>query len=73
MVNFPTCIPDCYSHSPTLLDLFISSDASICSTMAFFPVGKSDHAVVSVPIDFPSNPKRDVSFHRIAYDYCRAD
>ena len=35
MVNFPTQIPDCDSHSPALLDLFISSDASICSTMAF--------------------------------------
>ena len=29
MVNFPTRILDCDSHSPTLLDLFISSDASI--------------------------------------------
>ena len=35
MVNFPTHIPDCDSHSPALLDLLISSDASICSTMAF--------------------------------------
>ena len=35
MVNFPTRIPDCDSHSPALLDLFISSDASVCSTMAF--------------------------------------
>ena len=26
MVNFPTRIPDCDSHSPALLDLFISSD-----------------------------------------------
>ena len=37
MVNFPTRIPDCDSHSPALLDLFISSDASICSLMAFPP------------------------------------
>ena len=35
MVNFPTQIPDCDSHSPALLDLFLSSDASICSTMPF--------------------------------------
>ena len=26
IVNFPTRIPDCDSHSPTLLDLFLSSD-----------------------------------------------
>ena len=55
MVNFPTRIPDCDSHSPALLDLFISSDASICSTMAFPSLGNSDHVVVSVSIDFPSN------------------
>ena len=30
MINFPTQIPDYYSHSPALLDLFLSSDASIC-------------------------------------------
>ena len=33
MVNSPTQIPDCDSHSPALFDLFISSDVSICSTM----------------------------------------
>ena len=55
MVDFPTRIPDCDSHSPALLDLLLSSDASICSTMAFPPLGNSDHAVVSVSIDFPTN------------------
>ena len=57
IVNFPTRIPDCDSHSPALLDLFLSSDASICSTMAFPPLGNSDHVVVSVSIDFPVNSK----------------
>ena len=56
MVNFPSWIPDCDSHNPALLDLFLTSDASICSTMAFSPLGNSDHA----------------PFHRIAYDYSRA-
>ena len=72
-VNFPTWIPDCDSHSPALLDLFHSSDAGICSTIAFTPLGNSDHVVVSVSIDFPSNSQWDASFHRIAYDYSRAD
>ena len=31
---FFTQIPDCDYHSPALLDLFLSSDASICSTKA---------------------------------------
>ena len=73
MVNFPTQIPDCDSHSHALLDLFISSDASICSTMAFPPLGNSDHIVVSVSIDFPSNLQRDAPFHHIAYNYSCAD
>ena len=53
MVNIPTRIPDCDSHRPALLDSFISSDASICFTMAFPPLGTSVHVVVSVSIDFP--------------------
>ena len=69
MVNFPTWITDCDSPSPACLDLFLSSDASICSTMAFRPLGNSDHVVVSVSIDFPSNSQQDAPFHRIAYDY----
>ena len=55
MVNFPTQIPDCDTHSPALLGLILSSDASICSTMAFAPVGSFDHVVVSVSIDVPPN------------------
>ena len=72
-VNFPTRIPDCDSHSPALLNLFLSSDASICSLMTFRPLGNSDHVVVSVSIDFPSNSQRDAPFHRVAYDYSCAD
>ena len=53
MFNFLTHIPDSDSHSPALLDLFIFSDASICSTMAFSPLGNFDHVIVSVSIDFP--------------------
>ena len=73
MVNFPTWIPDCDSHSPGLLDLFISSDASICSTMAFPPLRNSDHVVVSVFIDFPSISQQNALFYRIAYDNPHAD
>ena len=52
--------------SLALLNLFPSSDVSICSKME-----NSDH-VVSVPIDIPVNSKQDAPFHRIAYDYSRA-
>ena len=66
-------IPDYDSHSPALLDLFISSDTSVCLIMAFLPLGNSDHVVVSVSSDFPSNSQRDALFHCIAYDYSCAD
>ena len=72
MVKFPTRIPDCDSHSPALLDFYISSDESICSTKAFPPLGHSDH-VVSVSVDFPSYSQQDDHFHCIAYDYFCAD
>ena len=55
MVNFPTQIPDCDSHAPAFLDLFLTSDASICSTIAFPTLGNSDHLPFSVSTDFPSN------------------
>ena len=73
MVNFPTRIPDFRSHSPAILDLFISSDASICSTMSFSPLENSDHVFVSVSIDFPSYLQQDALFHRIPFDYSCAD
>ena len=66
MVNFPTHTPNC---DPALLDLFLYSDTSICCTMAFPPFGNSDHFVVSVSIDFPSNSQWDAPFHPTAYDY----
>ena len=62
-----------YSHSPALSDLFISSDASICSAMAFPPLRNSDHVAVSVSINYPSNSQQDALFHHIAYDYSHAD
>ena len=55
MLNFPSQIPDCDSHSLALWDLFLSSDASICCIMAFSPLGNSDNVVVSVSIDFQTH------------------
>ena len=38
MVNFSAGYPECCSQSLILLDLFISSDPSICSAVAFPPL-----------------------------------
>ena len=73
MVNFPTLIPDCDSHSLPLMDLFLSSDASICSTMALPPLGNSDHVDVSISIDFLSYSRHDAPFHHTTYNYSCAD
>ena len=68
MVNFPTQIPGCDSHSPALLDLLLFSVASICSTITFPPLGNSDHVVISF-----HQIHNGILFHCIAYDYSRAD
>ena len=52
--------PRLHSQSLALLDFFVSSDASISSTMAFPTLGNSDHLLVSIFIDFSSNSRRDV-------------
>ena len=65
---FNVQISDYNSCNPTLLNLFFSSGAGICSTMAF-TLGNFDHAVVSVFMDFLSNSKGDAPFHRLACDY----
>ena len=73
MVNFLTLIPECDSDSRALLDLFISSDASVCSTIAFLSMINSYYVVVSVSMNFPITSKQDDPIHRIAYDYSCAD
>ena len=67
MVNSPTRIPDCDFHSPALLDLFIYFDFSIYSTMAFPSSGNSAMLLSLFRVT------RDTTFHRITYDYSRAD
>ena len=73
MVNFPTWIPDCDSHSLALLDFFPSSDASICSTMTFPPLGNSDHGVVLFPLIFHQIHRRMRHFIALALGYFHAD
>ena len=41
--------------------------------MAIPSLGNSHHVFVSVSTDFPSYSQRDAPFHRIAYNYSRAD
>ena len=52
LVSFPTHIPDCDSHNPTLLDFFL---LMLVFVLNDFRLGSSNHAFVSVSIDFLSN------------------
>ena len=51
VANFPTRIPGCNFNTFALLDLFPSSDTSICSTMAFHSLRNSDHVLVTFSFD----------------------
>ena len=73
MLNFPTSIPACDTHSPALLDLFISYNPSIYYTVPFLSLGNSYHVTVSNIIDFISSWKGDVPSHRKTYENSRAD
>ena len=46
-LTFPARILDRDFHSPAFLDLFISSDHSISSTVFSLPLGISDHVLAS--------------------------
>ena len=66
MINFPTRIPICDSPSQVFLDLFISFDASISSTMAFPPLGSSDMLLSQFPLAFQQTQNRcPVSSHSL--------
>ena len=67
MLTFLLKSPTVTLKSPALLDLFISSKASICSTMAFPPLGSFDHVAVLDFVDFQTNLKQDTLLHCIAY------
>ena len=72
-LDFPSWIPHCDFDSPALLDFFLSSHPSICSTMAFHPLWNTDHVFLSHSLEFPSNSEQDATFHCIAFDYSRSD
>ena len=61
------------SQAVILTVLLFSIYLFLLTLIFVLQLGNSDHVVVSVSIDFPSNSQRDVPFHHVAYDYSRAD
>ena len=72
MVNFPTQILT-VTLTVMLFWIYFSSDAGICSKMAFPSLGNSDYGVASASTDCPPNSKWDALFHIIVYGFSRAD
>ena len=52
IVDFPTRIPDRDDHQPYLLHLFLCSNPDSCTVASHTHLGKSDHMVVSVDMEF---------------------
>ena len=72
-VDFFTRIPDRDDHSPSLLDLFLTSNPSICETSSSGPLGKSDHVVVNMQISLSTKGAPEPPYHRTLFSYDRGD
>ena len=55
MIDFPTRIPDRDDHQPYMLDLFLCSNPDSCVVRSHPALGKSDHYVIIVDVNFASN------------------
>ena len=67
IVDFPTHIPDRDDHQPFLLDLFLSSNPDSCAVASHPPLGKSDHMVVSVDVQFVAESTNEHPYHCTVY------
>ena len=72
MVNFPTRIPDCDSHSPALLNLLLLMLVFVLQWL-FLHWEILIMLLSLFPLTFQLIHNRMPPFHRIAYDYSRAD
>jgi hypothetical protein len=69
LIDFPTRFPDRADQSPSLLDLFLTSESCICKTSSGSILGKSDHAVVNVDISFGLNTSHDPPIHKTFFSF----
>ena len=73
LVDFPTRFPDRDNQTPSLLDLFLSSNPNVCNASVLSPLGNSDHAVVNVDISLSSKAAQESPVHRTLYSYHQGD
>ncbi|MPC61708.1 hypothetical protein E2C01_055782 [Portunus trituberculatus] len=65
LVQHPTRIPDCLGDTPSILDLFLTSNPSAYAVTLSSPLGSSDHNLIFVsypisPIPPQDSPKAEV-------------
>ena len=72
-VDFPTRFPDRDDQSPSLLDLFLSSNPDICMTSPRSSLGNSDHCIVWLDIALCSKSAQESPFHRTLFSYEKGD
>ena len=71
MVNFPTQIPDCDSHSPALLSfLFL---LMLVFVLQWLSLQNLIMLLSQFPTNIPSNSQQDVPYHGIGYDCSCSD
>ena len=73
IADFPTRIPDRDDHQPYLLDTFRCSNPDSCTVASRPPLGKSDHMVVSVDVQFVAKSTNEHPRHHTVYSYSKAD
>lgn len=73
IIDFPTRFPDREDQSPSLLDLFLTSNPDICKASGEAPLGNSDHGVVSVLASLNCKASQESPFHRTLFSYERGD
>ena len=73
IVGFPIHIPDRKDHHSYLLDLFLCSNPDSCSVSSHPPLGKSDHVVVGVDVNYLVKANNEHPYHRTVYSYNKAD
>ena len=73
IIDGPTRVPDVTGHTPSLLDLFLTSSPNTCTHSICSPLGSSDHCLIEVNIESKCVQTNDVPFHRRVFRYSKAD
>ena len=73
IIEFPTRFPDRSDQSPSLIDLFLSSNPDICNASSEAPLGNSDHVVISVLVSLNCKAAHEKSYHRTLLSYEQGD